>query len=76
MRLQINLAGFIDEISDVSAVPYLLKMYLRDVEKLPISIDPTNPGKVEITSDGNEVEYTYHVTDELFYLDIELSPKD
>lgn len=76
MRLQINLAGFIDEVGDLSAVPYLLKMYLRDVENLPIDIDPRNPGKVELTSEENEIDYRYHVTDDLFYLDIELTPKE
>lgn len=77
MRLQINLTGFLDEIGDdVSALPYLLKMYLRDVENLPISIDPKNPGRVELTSDNNEVEYSYHLIDDLFYLDIELTPKE
>ena len=76
MRLQINLAGLIDNIDDVSAVPYLLKMYLREVEKLPIDINPLNPGIVELTSENNYIKYSYHLIDDLFYLDIELTPKE
>lgn len=75
MRLQINLAGFLDSV-DVTAIPYMLKMYLREVENLPIDIDPLNPGIVELTSENNKVEYAYHVIDDKFYLDIELTPKD
>lgn len=76
MRLKINLTGFLDEIGDVSAVPYLLKMYLREVEKLPINIDPLNPGDTTLTSDNNEIEYRYHVTDDNFYLTLEMTPKE
>lgn len=76
MRLTINLAGFLEEVGDLTALPYLLKMYLRDVEKLPINIDPKNPGEVQITSDENEIEYRYHVTDDNFYLTLEMTPKD
>ncbi|BAQ22715.1 hypothetical protein AU156_gp065 [Edwardsiella phage PEi20] len=76
MRLTINLAGFLEEVGDITAVPYLLKMYLRDVEKLPIKIDPMNPGEVHLTSDDNDIEYRYHVTDDNFYITLELTPKD
>lgn len=77
MRLKINLTGFLDEIGgDVSGLPYLLKMYLRDVEKLPINIDPNNPGDTTLTSDFNEIEYRYHVTDDNFYLTLEMTPKE
>lgn len=76
MRLKINLTGFLDEISDISAVPYLLKMYLREVEKLPINIDPKNPGEVKITSDEHDIDYRYYVSDDEFYLTLDLFPKD
>ncbi|ENO4310182.1 hypothetical protein ACBG61_005431, partial [Escherichia coli] len=43
MRLTINLSGFLEEIPEVEAIPYLLKMYLREVLALDIDIDPENP---------------------------------
>lgn len=76
MRLKINLEGFLNEQEDNSAVPYLLKMYLRDVEKLPINIDPNNPGDCNITSDEGEIEYKYHVDDNNFYFTLEYIPKE
>lgn len=74
MRMTINLNGLIDEIGDLDAVPYLLKLYLRDVEKLPIDIDPKNPGDTEITSSFAEINYRYNVTEKDFSVDIEYLP--
>ncbi|AHY25029.1 hypothetical protein AVV36_gp067 [Pectobacterium bacteriophage PM2] len=77
MRLQIDLSGFLDEIGrDLNTLPYLLKMYLRDVEKLPIDIDPLNPGEVHLTSKNNIVDYNYHVTDDNFFITINMTPKE
>lgn len=74
MRMTINLNGLIDEIGDLDAVPYLLKLYLRDVEKLPIDIDPKNPGDTEITSSFAEIKYRYNITEKDFSVDIEYLP--
>lgn len=40
MRLKINLDGFLEDVQDLDAIPYLLKMYLREVLDLDIHIDP------------------------------------
>ncbi|AJD81888.1 a-gt.5 hypothetical protein [Yersinia phage phiR1-RT] len=74
MSLKINLAGFLDEIDDVSSIPYLLKLYLLDVIKIPIKIDPLNPGDETITSDFGIVEYQYNVTDTEFSVSIDFKP--
>lgn len=74
MRLKINLDGFLDEIDDVSSIPYLLKMYLLDVSKIPVKIDPLNPGDTTITSDFGEVDYQYNVTDTEFSVSIDFIP--
>ncbi len=74
MRMTINLNGLIDEIGDLDAVPYVLKLYLRDVAKLPIDIDPKNPGDTEITSSFAEIKHSYNVTEDDFSVDIEYLP--
>lgn len=77
MELKIDLTGLLDEIDgDLSAIPYLLKLHLREIENLPIDIDPSNVRNVEFTSETNEVEYRYHVDDDRFYFSIELTPKE
>lgn len=73
-RMTINLNGLIDEVGDLDAIPYLLKMYLRDVEKLPIDIDPKNPGSSELTSAFAMVNCQYNVTEQDFSVDIEYEP--
>lgn len=74
MRMIINLNGLIDEVGELDAIPYLLKMYLRDVEKLPIDIDPKNPGDSEITSSYAEIKCQYNVTEQDFSVTIEYEP--
>ena len=71
MRLTINLSGFLEEIPEVEAIPYLLKMYLREVLALDIDIDPENPYDTAFKSKGVELNYRYHLTDDDFYFILE-----
>lgn len=75
MRLKLNLNGFLEEVGDQNAIPYLLKMYLRDIEKLPIIIDPKNPGLEEITTKSGVLSYEYQVTDEGFFVELNYKPE-
>lgn len=74
MRMTINLNGLINDVSEIDAIPYLLKLYLRDVEKLPIDIDPKNPGNVDITSSYADINYQYNVSEHDFSVTIEYIP--
>lgn len=74
MRLKINLSGFLEEVGDNSALPYLLKLYLKDIEKLPIIIDPKNPGVEEITTATGELSYDYHLSEDEFYISLDYKP--
>lgn len=74
MRLQINLSGFLEEVPEDTALPYLLKMYLREVENLDINIDPLNPHDTEIRSNTADVKYQYHLTDDDFYITLDYKP--
>ncbi|AAU29251.1 hypothetical protein [Escherichia phage CLB_P2] len=75
MELKINLVGLLEEVDgEYSAIPYVLKMYLKDIAKLPIVIDPKHPDSVEIKAEKGTLTYNYHVTDEDFY--IKLNYKD
>lgn len=71
MRLTINLSGFLEEIPEVEAIPYLLKMYLREVLALDIDIDLENPYDTAFKSNGVELNYRYHLTDDDFYFILE-----
>lgn len=71
MRLTINLSGFLEEVPEVEAIPYLLKMYLREVLDIPIDLDPENPYDTAFKSDGIELDYRYHLTDDDFYFTLE-----
>jgi hypothetical protein len=71
MRLKINLSGFLEEVPEIEAIPYLLKMYLREVLELDIHIDPTDPHDTSFVCDGKDMKYEYHLTDDDFYITLE-----
>lgn len=71
MRLTINLSGFLEEVPEVEAIPYLLKMYLREVLSLDIDIDPENPYDTSFKLAGKDLNYQYHLTDDDFYFTLE-----
>lgn len=71
MRKTINLSPIIDEIGDIDAVHYILKLYLRDVEKLPIKIDPLNPGSSDLSSDYAKIDYHYNVSEDEFSITLD-----
>lgn len=75
MRLKINLEGFLEEVQDQDAIPYLLKMYLRDILDLDIHIDPKNPHDTDITSETALINHQYNVSDDGFSVVIDYTPK-
>lgn len=76
MRLKINLSGILDEVEgDYTVIPYLLKMYLKDIENLPIVIDPNKVAEQDIDVETGKISYQYHLTDELFYVDVDYHPE-
>lgn len=76
MRLKINLSGILDEVEgNYEIIPYLLKMYLKDIENLPIVIDPKNIAEQDIDVETGRLSYRYHLTDDLFYVDVEYKPE-
>ncbi|AEN93787.1 hypothetical protein [Escherichia phage vB_EcoM-E33] len=76
MEHQINITPLLDGMEDFEALPYFIKLILRDVKGLPIDIDPLNVRNIEFTSPDNNVDYRYHVENANFYFTIELTPKD
>ncbi|AIS73384.1 hypothetical protein [Enterococcus faecalis] len=46
-------------------------MYLREVLALDIDIDPENPYDTAFKSNGVELNYRYHLTDDDFYFILE-----
>lgn len=74
MRMKINLDGFLDEVDDMASIPYLLKLYLLDIEKMPIHIDPRNPKDTSITSEFGDIDYEYIVNDTEFSILIDFKP--
>lgn len=75
MRLTINLAGFLDEVPDYDAIPYLLKMYMREVLELDINIDPTNPHDAEFTSEYADITHQYNLGESDFSITIDYKRK-
>ena len=75
MRLKVNLEGFLEEVQDQDAIPYLLKMYLRDILDLDIHIDPKNPHDTDITSETALIKHQYNVSDDGFSVIIDYTPK-
>ena len=75
MRLKINLEGFLEEVQDQDAIPYLLKMYLREILDLDIHIDPKNPNDTDITSETALINHQYNVSDDGFSVVIDYTPK-
>ena len=77
MEHQFDITDFLDKIEeDFTALPYFIKLYLRDIKGLPIDIDPLNARNLEFTSPDNNVDYRYHVDNANLYFTIELTPKD
>lgn len=75
MRLKINLSGFLEEVPDAHAIPYLLKMYMREVLEMDIHIDPKDPHDTEFKCDGKDLNYNYHISDDDFYITLEYFPE-
>lgn len=71
MRLTINLSGILEEVPEADAIPYILKMYLREVLALDIDIDPENPYDTTFKSNGKDLNYQYHLNDDDFYFILE-----
>lgn len=71
MRLKINLAGLLEDVQDLDAIPYLLKMYLREVLELDINIDPKNPRCAEFVSDTADISHRYNLSDTEFNFEFE-----
>lgn len=75
MELKLSLTGILDEVhGNYSAIPYFLKLYLKEIEKLPIEIDPLNPGAIDIKTASGLLKYNYHVTDHDFYVHVNYTP--
>lgn len=75
MRLTLNLSGLLEDVKDVRTIPYILKMYLKDIEGLPMIIDPKVPFS-ELATESGELQYQYNVTDKDFSITIDYTPKD
>ncbi|AEO97041.1 hypothetical protein CPTAKMNP4_058 [Salmonella phage vB_SenM-AKM_NP4] len=75
MRLKIDLAGMLEDIPELEAIPYILKMYLREVLEMDIHIDPTNPHDITFIVDGKEVPHQYVVSPDGFYFSLDYFPK-
>lgn len=75
MRLTINLSGFLEEVPDCDAIPYLLKMYMREVLELDIDIDPKNPHDADFTSDYADITHQYNLGENDFSITIDYNSK-
>lgn len=65
----------LEEVPELDAIPYLLKMFMRDVLEMDIYIDPTDPHDTSFVIDGKELQHEYHLNDDEFYITLEYVPK-
>lgn len=75
MRMTINLAGFLEEVPDFDAIPYLLKMYMREVLELDIHIDPKDPHDSDFESESALITHCYNLSERDFSITIDYQRK-
>lgn len=75
MRLTINLSGFLEEVPELEAIPYLLKMYMKEVLELDIHIDPKDPHSTEFESESALIKHEYNLSENDFSITIDYQPK-
>lgn len=72
MRMKLNLDGLLEEAnSEENAIPYLLKMYLRDKVGIPVIINPLDPYEPSIEVSEGEIKYEFDINPDHFSVDIE-----
>ncbi|QPI13786.1 hypothetical protein MYO4S_00030 [Serratia phage 4S] len=76
MRTTINLSGLLEELdNDFDAVPYVLKLHLKEVHGIPLIIDPLNPGDPTFEVSEGEFKHEYLVDGTSFSVTVEYSEK-
>lgn len=77
MRMTINLSGLLEEIDqEISAIPYLIKLYLKEKVGIPILIDPLNPFDTSFEVIGGTFTHEYLVDETEFSITVEYEPQE
>lgn len=69
MKKKINFTPLLEETVECDALIYIIKLYLKEKEGLPIVIDPINPSEI-IEVDKGKIDYKF-IIDVNFSLEYE-----
>lgn len=69
MKKKINFTSLLEETVECDALIYIIKLYLKEKEGLPIVIDPINPSEIIEVDKGN-IDYKF-IIDVNFSLEYE-----
>lgn len=76
LKQKLNLTPMIEEYNDINALPYLIKLLLKEKYNIPVLIDPTNVYDETISVEQGEFSYFYTIEDFNIYFDFEWKYND
>lgn len=71
LKKKLNLTPMIEEYEDIDALPYLIKLFLKDKYNIPVIIDPINVYDEGIYVEYGEFKHSYTIMDFDLYLEFE-----
>lgn len=71
LKKKLNLTPLIEEYNDINAIPYLIKLFLKEQYNIPVIIDPINVYDEDISVEQGVFNHSYTIEDFNLYLEFE-----